>query len=374
MSFGRYGRALVVFGAAICASACGLSADGELTSVTDAAVSSGTDASHREDAASKDASTHDAAKADGMSHDAASHDAGTVEATTPDATDAAVVDSAAHDTGTDSADARVDAPPADAGCNTSACPMAPSASWSVVEFAPSHASPCPAGFTTEDLVEDPTPGTACSCGSACDMTAAPDCADVTLQTTYGTGCAALGANDSTGGGSCQGVNGSFGGPSVGVNASTVDVSCTGPTPTVDLGGVTAQEDRVCVPEATTCASRACGASVTAGFQTCLQASGDQACPGSLPTKHSIGTPDVTCGTCPCRASAACDGTLTFYAGSQCNGKSLAVATGACVAVSSGTAIGSYQWAPSTTEVTTCTVGSPSAPSVTLGSVETVCCP
>lgn len=271
------------------------------------------------------------------------------------------------------ADATSDAA-VDAGCDL--CRSLPSGDWSIVAFtAASTSAACPSGFTDgNDVLEKPTLGTACMCGSECTAVAQPDCVDLTVQTTFGAGCTVDGAPNSTGGGTCQSVADVFGGPACGLDPASVNVGCTGPNPVQNIAGIDAQHDQVC-ELGTLCTSLRCDVSI-APFQICIMAAGDQACPMSVPNKHSVGSvPSVVCGTCPCTATAECNGTLAFYSNAECTGSpELSVTTGACVTVPIRTPFGSYLWSAGPTPTPVCNVGGPSGATVTLEDRQTVCCP
>jgi hypothetical protein len=310
------------------------------------------------------------------STDASALDAPTVgDATTDTATstgpgDASVPDAPAGDTASVTAPDALSA--ADSGCG--ACALTAPPSWSLVAFAPSTAAPCPAGFTTTDVVENATPGTACSCGTGCQATA--DCTQIQIPTSAGNGCADNATPVNPASGSCIDDNSFFIGPQCGVGSVQLSVptsQCVAAAPSQDLTGIVAQHDRICQPAPAVCPSVACAPSVAPKFTPCIMAAGDQQCPSTAATKHAVGAPSLDCGTCSCTATVQCAGTLTFYPAGGCNGSPVPIAMGACVPVVTNQTIGSYQWTASPSPPPTCAVGPPSA-SVTLTNPATVCCP
>ena len=377
MGFLRLRTALLAGGTVVLA-ACGLPSAGDLGGPADGGGSGAGDTGLGHE--SNDAAAHDStARADGPSihvaPDAGAREAGQGDTETGDAgpldsgIDAGLHDASNEDVGT--VDARSDASP-DAGCDNASCPTPP-ANWSIVAFATSRSSACPAGFTTDDVLEDPTVGTGCTCGTTC-TTPTVDCTNITIATTEGTGCASAGASVMVGA-ACKNIGTSnFGGPAAGVTATTLTPGCKAPDPTADPSGVVAQEDRVCQLAATACQAPACSPSLAAPFETCLLADGDQACPPSTPTKHAVGaSPQLTCGTCPCNASVACVGTLSFFPATNCGGTGVPIATGACVPETNTTPVDSVRWAPGTPALT-CSVGTPMGATVAFGTKQTVCCP
>jgi hypothetical protein len=107
------------------------------------------------------------------------------------------------------------------------------------------------------------------------------------------------------------------------------------------------------------------------MKACIGTAGDVACPSG--TKHVVGA-DVTlaCPSCGCSiTSATCGGTMDFYTASGCTGSGLTLTAGVCYATN-GAGIGSAKWkGVVTSEVCTTT---PIAPTTTLTSAQTVCCP
>src|SRR5581483_9910320 len=81
-----------------------------------------------------------------------------------------------------------EAGPVPGGCDGGAgCVVVPPG-WTFVAFAPSQATPCPAGYAaptgaTSDLVEGQDTSTACTCGS-CTVTGQPSCASGTVGVYY----------------------------------------------------------------------------------------------------------------------------------------------------------------------------------------------
>ncbi len=344
-------------------SACGLSSYGELV------LPGGMDAQAARDT-STDSSRPDTALATdtGASDSTALAETSTMD--TGSSGDSGLHDAAVADT--TAGDVIQDVLQMDTGCGT--CALTPPATWSLVAFATSTTAPCPAGFGTTDVVENATPGAACMCGSTCQASA--DCTQIQIPTSAGNGCNQNASPVNPGSGACTDYSSFFIGPECGVGSvqlAAAGPQCIGPTPTQDIAAIVAQHDRICEAPAS-CAAAVCDPSVTASFKTCIVASGDQACPAAAPNKHAVGSPSLACGSCPCTATVQCEGTLTFYPESGCNGEAVAIPMGGCVGVSMNEPIGSYRWTASASPAPNCTVGPPSAPTVTLTSPATVCCP
>jgi hypothetical protein len=254
-------------------------------------------------------------------------------------------------------------------CNPATCALpSPPAGWDLVLLGASRADACPAGFDSSDAIESPSPGAnACTCG-AC-VTAGTNCFTGMIPTQYddsGGACGTVGGSISASG-TCQSANGALGQHASATPPPAVKGTCTSasaPAP----ASVVSQLGRVCTLQAGTCNGVACGAPPS--MKACIGAPGDVACP--IGTKHLVGS-DVAlaCPPCGCTiASATCGGTLEFYSGSNCSGTVYSL-TSTCKQTN-GVSVQTAKWkGVVATEVCATT---PVAPTVTLTSPQTICCP
>jgi hypothetical protein len=291
----------------------------------------------------------------------------------------------------------VGGPPDDASCGTgqSPCVVVP-AGWTLVAFASTQSSPCPAGFATQptDLVEGPTAGTgACSCG-ACTVTSPPSCAsgmvpvhyDETLST--GAGTCDLVAEPGTGPlmnsppGSCGTdlYQGSYAGFDISYESpAATGGACRAPGVASGTGLTYASQVRSCTADAqpATCEGNACTPSIAAPFQACLMTAGSVACPpGNLTARHLVGTAaSVSCADCSCSTAATCAGTVTLYTDSTCmTGAYQVPADGSCVPIHKQEAsYDSYIYTGGSPESVTCEASGSADPTVALESEATICC-
>ncbi len=343
------------------------------------------------------AGTHHAA--DGSVHRA---DAGRDGSEPGDAQEAESTADAPGDDGESPGDAGPGVVP-DGGCTTAAgCYVVPSG-WSLVAFASSQTTACPAGYDSPaNLVEGPDAAAACSC-SACSVTAQPSCASGEVDIFYDT-VTAVGAgtcsmpgmtpmltNDPAG--SCGNVaNGS--GVYAG-NYSIYDLAYTPPpasggtcsAPGAATGSVTfAARDRACVPtspQAAGCVGSECTPGLSAPYDACIMQAGSVACPaGPFGVQHLAGTGvSFGCAACGCSISAACSGTITLYTDTACRNTGVQVpADGSCNRVtslphSSTTYVfDSYTYLGNAPASVSCMAsGSSTAESVALSGAETICC-
>jgi len=337
-------------------------------------------------------------------------DAGTA---TPDANDVEARSNEPDDTGSSSdvasdasldaflaTDSRTDAASlveADSSCgsDSSSCILVP-AGWTLVAFAPTQSSPCPAGFTdrSTDLVEGPTATTgACSCG-ACSVTSPPSCASGSVPVHYdesisaGAGSCALLAEPGTGPlmndppGSCGTdlYQGSYAGFDISYTSPPpTGGACTAPGIASGTGVTYGSQDRSCTAasaQAANCNGNACAPSIAAPFQACLMTTGTATCPGNMTARHLVGTgTSVTCADCACSTSATCTGTVTLYTDSTCMTGAYAVsADGSCDPIHLQRAsYDSYIYSGGSPQNVTCQASGSSAPSVTLANEATICC-
>lgn len=256
-------------------------------------------------------------------------------------------------------------------CNPPSCALpAPTAGWEVVLYGTSRADACPAGFDSADLLESPAAGpNACTC-AACVKTGTT-CSTGSITTKADSGGGACGSGGSTldaNGGNCQNLNTQFGTDALVLAPNAVRGTCTSAATGVPAN-VTSQPRRVCTRQASTCAGSACGAPPT--MTACLAAPGDVACPSG--TKHVLGSGvTLACPSCGCTiTSATCGGTMDFFGQSNCSGTATTLTAGVCK-FTNGAGVQSAKWkGVVASEVCSTT---PGAPTLTLATAQTVCCP
>jgi hypothetical protein len=267
--------------------------------------------------------------------------------------------------------------------------------WTLVAFANSSQTACPAGFSLQNDVvfgaAQPA-ANACTCDS-CSVTAQPSCVQGPLNGTEDfdgsqtcrAGSVTL-ANSSPGGCNTDNFHGRL---------RNFDVQLTAPAPT---GGTcsaapTAHADRIsfagqgraCSPQsdaAAGCVGGVCAPTIVAPFLLCLSQAGNAACPaGPFGVAYHVGTGAVpTCAAaCACTVNATCTNkVVTYYPDGACqSAMTLPIpANGVCQVVTSGmgigSAFGSYMY--SATVNATCGVtGNPAVSAVGLANQETICC-
>ncbi len=286
---------------------------------------------------------------------------------------------------------------ADSSCASGAgpCIVVPTG-WTLVAFAPSQSTACPAGYTTGsmDFVEGPTAGASkCACGS-CSVTTPPTCNSGEIPVHYdntigaGVGTCDLVAQPGTGPlinsppGSCGTdlYQGSYAG---------FDISYTSPpaaggvcvAPGVASGTATSTgADRACpadTPHAANCNGNVCSPTVADPFKPCILASGAIACPaGPLSVRHEVGSAVSTaCPNCSCATAASCSGTVTVYTDTACTAGPYKVpADGSCNAIHLQRAsYNSYIYSGGAPMDVTCSASAPGAPTATLTNPTTICC-
>jgi hypothetical protein len=298
--------------------------------------------------------------------------------------------------------------PEDAG-QSAAAPCSPSSpnpcivvppGWTLVAFAPSQSTPCPAGFgdTPKDVTEVPDAGLRCSCGD-CTVTAPPSCAAGPVAVSFdmrgaGPGQCGTTANPSPLMNTPPGACGTdlFTG-----DYSADDVEYTAPPPTAGTcqsRGVAslASEDRIC--ESTSsgsadCTGNVCTPKVASPYRPCIRASGDVPCPsGPLGARHLVGSssPSAACPDCPCIVTATCSGTMTLFTDTMCMAGARPFATGQCVPIATGMGPGKgagtgtvsfrsyvYSGAPPTDVACHAAPDAGTTAAGPLGDAETVCC-
>lgn len=239
-----------------------------------------------------------------------------------------------------------------------------------VLFALNQSTSCPTGTTTLNGAADPSIGGACACD--CTVTQPPSCLPATLTHSLG---------DTAG--ACSTASsftplldaGCYDAGNIGLHAYwsippppvTAQGTCSS-KPANDVSAVSATASRLCLDS--TCQATC---HTTAGFKTCLLASGAVPCPGGY-TPHHVGNVIVSCGTCSvCAVGGACGGTVSIYSDTGCTTLVGTVAVdGTCAATGGPANLGSVEYKPAI-------VGETCTPGTTTGTVSlqqelTVCCP
>jgi hypothetical protein len=262
-------------------------------------------------------------------------------------------------------------PPSPADCaNPCSLPSAPG--FTVALFGDTTQT-CPSGFTGNDVVENPTPGSdACACG---DCSATIDCSNGSLLSHFDNGngsCSMSGATVPANNGACQELAATFG-RNASIDAPNAVVGACSAAGVASRAAVTTQAKRVCVPPASAdCAGIACAASAT--LKTCLAADGDVACPANAPTKHLVGADfSLSCADCSCQVTATCGGKLDAYSKKNCPGMpAVSLTAGVCTPTMGGADVAAVKWTGSVASQS-CTKGAAPAPAVSLTGPRTICC-
>jgi hypothetical protein len=221
---------------------------------------------------------------------------------------------------------------------TGTCVASIPAGWSLVLFEPSR-DPCPAGLTSNDLVDDPQ-ATASACTCPCSITAQPSCTSGTLQGGFGNAsgaaaCATKVPPLSISGSGCTQLQ--PGGPAP-TSIAIEPLPASGGTCTASAVGnttqVTSSQVRTC-DVAGAGAEVVCEGSPPAGFSVCIAAAGDMACPsGSIFANRTVvaASETLVCTACSsCTVTGTCSSPLvTYYSDYLClNAVATFPADGAC---------------------------------------------
>lgn len=238
-----------------------------------------------------------------------------------------------------------------------------------VLFALDQSTGCPSGTTTLNGAADPSIGGACACD--CTVTQPPSCLPAVL--THDIGDTA---------GACSSVSpfvpdvdgGCYDAGNIGLHAywsipppSVTSQGTCSSKPASDPSAIMATASRLCLDS--TCQATC---NTTAGFKTCLMASGNVPCPGGY-TTHHVGNVTVSCGTCSaCSVGGSCGGTVSIYSDESCTSTLGTVPVdGTCAPTGGSGTIGSLKYTPAI-------VGQTCTPGTTTGTVSlqqelTVCC-
>jgi hypothetical protein len=272
------------------------------------------------------------------------------------------------------------------GCATASAACIP-AGWSLVAFADSPQTTCPAGFGASpvDLVGGVSAeGEACTC--TCSVTTQPSCVtgpigityDINGSKTCATPFQSL-ANANPGGCNTDNFHGQI------TDGYDIKLTAPGPTGGACTGTVTKDDGSLTIGEHGrecgldgACPGGTCAQSITAPFMACIAHDGDVACPaGAFPVAHHLGTDAAfDCpATCSCSLTATCtNGAVTYYGDPQCGGPAPLVnqANGNCASQGGkNQTYGSYKYTATTNA--SCAPGAAPTGSVTLAGERTMCC-
>jgi len=235
-------------------------------------------------------------------------------------------DASVKDVVSDSPDAQKEAaPPQACSVDTGACVASLPPGWELVAFDPSNESACPSNYASATVVWNvTTPDGTCDCG--CTVTKPPVCDVGSLQryTSTDTSCGTTGVLLNVNGSGCTAYPPSN---SLSAYAKSSPLSpsagtCTG-DPIKNRSAVARNLATACTVPAT-CAEQFCGGDVPGGFQSCIQAAGEQASPAGWTTPLFVGDDyNFDCSACTCDVNGAstCTGaTLDIFGDTQCTNK------------------------------------------------------
>lgn len=273
-------------------------------------------------------------------------------------------------------------PPLPCSTDASACTsQATMNGWSLVAFEPNRTTPCPANFTSVDLVASPmaTAGT-CACG--CTSVTAPSCGVGAFSGSFGPNNNCNGGNlnyNIVNDGDCVDFGvGVFTTASwqlwnkLGLTAGT----CTSPL-TPDKSKITTTPMRACVPSAQ-CMEDVCNGMAGMGFSACIAHADDVACPGApFTNKVAVVGTDVTpncsaCVGCSNTGSSCGAATIQFHGNTTCTDlRGTENVTGACINTGMITNVLRFKYV-GTVQSPTCSPGT-SSPAPDLVNKQTICC-
>ncbi len=300
--------------------------------------------------------------------------------------DVTLVDDAGIDASVDSSvdappdvgpDAPIDAPPdvVDAGCPLNACANVPNG-WNPVAYKEGTKA-CPGGTTGNAYATKPTPvAGSCTCG--CALTSSSACDVGKSQTSYSTNPNTTCSTPSVAhvfatSGQCLPLNGSFsdyyGATAIARSGGTCSASPS-------QGTATATDVALCTP--TVCKEAICANVVPLGYTSCIETTGDTACPSNTPYTKLVtvgDTPAVTCGAgCGCNLTGTCTSPkITYYTDTNCTNVAQSFAAdGTCQAVTFGGTVRGVTYSATLTGGG-CTATGSSTATPTLQNHHTVCC-
>lgn len=240
------------------------------------------------------------------------------------------------------------------GSDGAECVPAVPADWSgpvLLAMGASQLPSCPTAFPTVD----PTAryanlnAPAATCGCSCGTPKNPTCTAALLKEYSGPSNACLAETGShTVGLNCGPVSFSLSSTSLRASGVLSSGGCT-PTPTKSVPTANwGLQARVCTGAniKTDCSTgEVCAPPATAGFDLCIQRSGDQTCPTSYPTKQVVfaGFDETRgCSACTCGSAAGtCTGTVHLSQQDTCTPSLGSVSLYQCVSVTAGVNFARY---------------------------------
>lgn len=283
-------------------------------------------------------------------------------------------------------DARdVDVPDASACTTTSnTCATSLAAGWSPVALAATRNAACPGGYTTLDVVANPSASAgACTCGCQIAGNDPPTCASGSFVSVVGAStCSGNGQTFTVKGTACTplAVPGGVSGYGNYAAFALVRGTCVA-TPVKDDTKLASTAMRACVPPSA-CVEDVClgTSSVIGPCGSCIAHEGDVACPsGPFANKVLTGvSTSLTCGGCAtCQNNATCGiATVRFYDDAACATPIASrVANGVCNPLATGSAgnNATYFRYDVATNGATCAPTSASTVATGLDQPCTVCC-
>jgi hypothetical protein len=259
-----------------------------------------------------------------------------------------------------------------------ACVTGLPADWQAVAFAEGARPPCPDGFGAGVDVRTVqgaagAPSCTCDCGGSCSAGSVglafgrtASCGDSSASLAVTSGCGRLGTDAFTVASSAY----------VKVTPPTTPTCNANPSATV----TPLRDGRVCSPTGKAAggcsAASSCLPVVGAGYQLCVEKSGDNPCPSGFPSARRAGTSATdtrTCSACSCKASP-CAVEVTLHEASGCGTAELtALSSAGCAQGSNNAAFTARGY--ETRVSGGCETASAPTPggSLTLQGQSTICC-
>jgi hypothetical protein len=269
-------------------------------------------------------------------------------------------------------------PPQACSVDAGSCVASLPSGWALVAFDPSNENACPSNFASANVVMNVlAEPTACDCG--CNVTTNPACDVGSLQRyiSADTSCSQTGQVFAVNGGGCN-VLQTTGGLSAYSKSSALAPSggaCTGNVVKNKSGIAFANGATCTVPDA--CAEQFCGGDVPGGFESCIQTSGEQACPAGWSTPVFVGDDfDFDCSACTCdvQGTTCTNATLTFYSDTKCTASIAALAVDGTCAADPAAGQSPLAWTYTATVTPKCNAaGAKTASNVKLTNERTICC-
>ncbi len=270
------------------------------------------------------------------------------------------------------------APPQACTVDAGACVASLPSGWDLVAFDPSNENACPSNYAAATVVSNliALPG-ACDCG--CTVTNAPACDVGTLQryVSDDTSCSTTGVSLNVNGAGCTAY------PSTTLLAHSKSAplmpsggTCTGDAikTKTDFGENLGASCKV-PPE---CQEQFCAGAVPGGFESCIEASGQQACPTGWSTPVVAGddfTFDCSACTCDVNGPSTCtNASIDVFSDPQCTSKLVTLAVdGNCdVDSAQGNAPAAFEYHATLTQTCNAT-GAKTTSNIQFVNERTICC-